>query len=481
MKKRLKLPFILTVLILFLSPCISLASENAQAHLNVVSNHWAIITVVIFILAYLLVMFEEVIHLSKSKPVILGAGLIWIIVAMIGSMKGQSEIVNANLNHSILEYGELFLFLLVAMTYINVLEERNVFKVLCAFLMNRGLGLRGVFWLTGFFAFFLSPIADNLTTALVMCSVVIAIGKENKQFILLSCINIVIAANAGGAFSPFGDITTLMVWQNGVVPFSHFFVLFLPALVNFLLPAIIFHFFIPKEKPEIEKQEIKLKLGAKRIIVLFLLTILTAVLFENFLHLPPALGMMTGLSYLMFFSYFLGRFRHNHPRNMATERFDIFKKIANAEWDTLLFFYGILLAVQGLATLGYLSVLSNYIYHNAPLLLPNLMEIHTQANAIIGILSAIIDNIPVMYGVLTMNPEMSQGQWLLVTLTAGVGGSLLSIGSAAGVAAMGKANGYYTFMGHLKWIWAIFLGYILSIAVHLWLNTSYFSLMPPHL
>ncbi|MCF6807448.1 sodium:proton antiporter NhaD [Thiotrichales bacterium 19S9-12] len=481
-KKSLMAFFLLLLAIIGLPVTALASSSGSQMHLNALSSHWALAALIVFIITYLLVMVEEVTHLRKSKPAILGAGIIWVIVAIVAVSKGQSHIVKTNLEHSLLEYGELFLFLLTAMTYINVLEERNVFRVLRAFLINRGLGYRGVFWLTGVFAFFLSPMADNLTTALVMCSVVMAIGGNNHRFVLLSCINVVVAANAGGAFSPFGDITTLMIWQSGIIPFKYFFTLFVPSVVNFMIPAIIFHFFIPKANPQVEREEVMLKYGARRIILLFLLTITTAVSFENFLHLPPALGMMTGLSYLMFFSYYIKEVRHNHPKNITDgERFEIFKKVANAEWDTLLFFYGILLAVQGLATLGYLSILSSYIYQSAPVILPTLMDVQTQANAFVGILSAIIDNIPVMFAVLTMNPDMSVGQWLLVTLTAGVGGSLLSIGSAAGVAVMGQSKGKYTFIGHLKWSWAILLGYIASIAVHLWVNSSYFDVLVQHL
>ena len=138
------------------------------------------------------------------------------------------------------------------------------------------------------------------------------------------------------------------------------------------------------------------------------------------------------------------------------------------------FFYGITLCVGGLAQFGYLSNISQTIYHDWGV---GYSAIHTQtpANIFVGVLSAIIDNIPVMYAILTMSPVMSDGQWMLATLTAGVGGSLLSIGSAAGVALMGQARGHYTFLSHLKWVWAIALGYIASIAVHLWLNHELFS------
>ena len=127
---------------------------------------------------------------------------------------------------NLLEFVELFLFLLAAMTYINTMEERGVFDVLRVWLVTQGFSLRKIFWITGGLAFVMSPVADNLTTALLMAAVAVAVGGSNKKFIGIACINIVVAANAGGAFSPFGDITTLMVWQKGMVEFQQFFALF---------------------------------------------------------------------------------------------------------------------------------------------------------------------------------------------------------------------------------------------------------------
>ena len=183
--------------------------------------------------------------------------------------------------------------------------------------------------------------------------------------------------------------------------------------------------------------------------------------------------MMAGLSLLKIFGYYLNK---THVKNQLTydpvkaeQRigqivpFDVFAKVARAEWDTLLFFYGIILCVGGLGFMGYLGLVSNIIYLDLG---------PTTANVIVGLLSAIVDNIPVMFAVLTMMPDMSQGQWLLVTLTAGVGGSLLSIGSAAGVALMGQARGNYTFFGHLKWSPVIALGYAASIYTHFLINNS---------
>src|SRR5262249_33825290 len=146
-------------------------------------------------------------------------------------------------------YAELLLFLLVAMTYVNALEERRVFDVLRAWLVRVGFGYRTLFWVTGALAFAISPVADNLMTALVMFAVVIALGTDAPRFVSLSCINIVAAANAGGAFSPFGDITTLMVWQKGLVEFQDFFRLFLPSVANFVVPALLMHFAVPHGAP----------------------------------------------------------------------------------------------------------------------------------------------------------------------------------------------------------------------------------------
>ncbi len=464
-------------LIISVIPGFALASTGTAQQLDL-TGHWVgTFALIVFVLAYLLVMAEEYIHLRKSKPVILAAGIIWAFIAAVYVSHGLTHEAEAAVRHNLLEYAELMLFLLVAMTYINAMDERQVFDTLRSWLVRKGFNFRQIFWLTGILAFFISPIADNLTTALLMCAVVLAVGGDNLRFVSIACINIVVAANAGGAFSPFGDITTLMVWQKGMVDFWTFFALFVPSAVNYLVPAAIMHFAIPDENPEASDELVVMRRGAKRIIVLFLLTITTAVCFHNFLHLPPVIGMLTGLAYLQFFGFYLRKTHYKcagasqYDEDKADEMmgdivpFDIFNKIARAEWDTLLFFYGVVLCVGGLGFIGYLGLASELMYNQWGA---------TTANISVGVLSAIVDNIPVMFAVLTMQPDMSTGQWLLVTLTAGVGGSLLSIGSAAGVALMGQARGKYTFFGHLKWAPVIALGYVASIYVHMWVNSGYF-------
>jgi len=453
------------------------ASAGAEEPLNLTSHTVGIVSLLVFIVAYGFVMAEEFIHLRKSKPVLLAAGIIWAMIGVVYASHGMSSVAEEAVRHNILEYAELFLFLLVAMTYINAMDERLVFDALRAWLVRSGFSYRKLFWLTGVLAFFISPIADNLTTALLMCAVVLSVGRDSPRFVSLACINIVVAANAGGAFSPFGDITTLMVWQRGIVDFWTFFMLFVPSVVNWAVPAAIMHFAVPDLQPSASGEVVVMKRGAMTVVGLFLATIATAVSFHNFLHLPPMTGMMTGLAYLKIFGFYL---KKTFDRQVAYERrktesnelqlgdivpFDIFKSVARAEWDTLMFFYGVILCVGGLGLLGYLALASEVMYVEWGA---------TAANVMVGILSAIVDNIPVMFAVLTMHPDMSMGQWLLVTLTAGVGGSMLSIGSAAGVGLMGQARGLYTFFSHLKWTWAIALGYAASILAHFWVNSSQF-------
>ncbi len=470
-----RLPLLFTLGLLTI-PGVAMASDGGP-QLDLTANWVGYTCIALFIIAYAFVMSEEYTNLRKSKPVLLAAGIIWAIIGWTYAANGMPHAAEIAVRHNILEYAELFLFLLVAMTYINAMDERQVFEALRVKLVSAGFSFRKLFWITGALSFFISPIADNLTTSLLMCAVVMAIGKDNVKFISIACINIVVAANAGGAFSPFGDITTLMVWQKGIVHFWSFFNLFIPSAVNWLVPALIMSFTVPNIKPTADKENLQMKRGAVIVMVLFLLTICTAVSFHNFLHLPPMMGMMTGLAYLKFFGYYLKKTHQTKGEQFRRRRgeqdeevgdvlaFDVFKKVARAEWDTLFFFYGVILCVGGLGFIGYLSMVSELLYTGWGA---------TNANVMVGVLSAIVDNIPVMFAVLAMGPEMSQGQWLLATLTAGVGGSMLSIGSAAGVALMGQARGIYTFGGHLKWTPVIALGYAASIWVHFLVNGRMF-------
>ena len=449
------------------------------------TTHWVgYLSLAIFALALVLVTVEEFINLPKSKPMILGAGIIWGLIGWYSSHAGSSAFAEQAVRHNLLQYAELMLFFLVVMTYINALAERRVFIALRSWVGQRRYSYRHVFWITGLGTFMLSPLLDNLSTALVMGAIVLNLERDNRKFITLACINVVVASNAGGVFSPFGDLTTLMIWQQdiasttGRVDFFAFFNLLIPALVNYLVPAILMHFAVPTGVITQPAEQRGMYRGARRIILLFALTMVTAVFFQWQFFMPAAIGMMTGLSYLQFFGYYLKKTHVPSDATVTTaegpefsvvvekrQPFDIFLRVARAEWDTLLFLCGVILAVGGLGYLGYLTVLSELLYVHEGI---------TAANVSLGLVSSVLENIPTVSVVLAMQPQMSLGQWLLVTLATGVGGSLLSIGSAAGVAMMGHARGKYTFFTHLRWTPAIALGFVASIACHLWLNAAQF-------
>lgn len=475
---------LLSIIVVLFSPALfAFTTSTPLIPTDFTGSIFGILALTTFVIGYFFVLAEEIIHLRKSKPIMVAAGFIWLLTGIAYALTGDEVTAGLSARHYILEYAELFLFLLAAMTFITTMEERLVFAALRSWLIVQRYSLKKIYWITGAIAFVLSPIADNLSTALLMGAIVLAVGNSYHKFVSVGCINIVIAANAGGAFSPFGDITTLMVWQKGVVQFEEFYQLFVPALITWLIPSFLMCRVIEKGPPSGETELLSMKKGALTIIFIFLFTLALSVMSHSILNLPPVLGMMTGLGILKLFGFYIskhepitqdqGHIRHHHAENMSNHaqskgdqadvirRFNIFKVVERSSWDTLMFFYGVVLCVGGLATLGYLTILSNFMYQGLGA---------TTANVLVGIASALIDNIPVMFAVLSMEPEMNLQQWLLVTLTAGVGGSLLSIGSAAGIALMGQAQGVYTFTSHLKWSWAILLGYCAGIIAHMYIG-----------
>lgn len=448
----------LVMLVMLVISNYAFAIEPSEIHVALpITDSRGVFCLIVFFSSYLFVIFEEKTQLRKSKPVMLGAGIIWIVIAYAAPEYGvDHEQLRLAIFHGLDEYASLMLFLLSAMTYISVLDSTKVFAAMRVWLVNKGLSYRELFWTTGIITFFLSPIADNLTTALVMGSVVLAIGVDKPKFVGIAMVSLVCAANAGGVFSPFGDITTLMMWQSGRVEFIQFFSLFFPAMMTYLVPSLVMSFFVPDGTPTLLKERTSMERGAKRTIFLGILTITMSVLFEQFLGLPPFMGMMVGMAILMFLTYYLRRSRTaNEPS------YDVFEAVRTAEWDTLFFFFGVMFSVGGLTFIGYMGIASEYMYGNWGATLSNVM---------LGMASSVIDNIPVMFAVLSMQPQMDVEQWLLITLTCGVGGSLLSIGSAAGIALMGASNRQYTFLVHLRWTPVIFIGYIAGIATHLLIN-----------
>jgi len=404
----------------------------------------------IFVVGYYFIAAEEKYHINKAKPALFTGTFMFMLLGAYYAVNGLDfSAFDTEIAHLILEIAEIFFFLFVAMTFIEALIERNVFDALKEKLLNAGYNYKKLFWITGLLAFFISPVADNLTTALILSTVLITIEKDNKAFLIPAAINIVVAANAGGAWSPFGDITTLMAWSAGKGTFVDFLFLFPASIIGWSVTAFLLSRFVPEGHPaKIENAEpVQIHKGGKVIIGLGIFTIFSAVMGKQLMHLPPMWGMLFGLSLLQLYAYTLKKY-HDHD-------IEIYKSVSKIENDTLLFFFGILAAVGALHFAGFLGHAVKLYEMFDP----------TYVNVGVGFLSALIDNVPVMSAVLKASPDLPLAQWMLVTLTAGVGGSLIAFGSAAGVGVMGKLKGIYTFSAHMRFSWAILVGYVISIIV----------------
>jgi Na+/H+ antiporter NhaD/arsenite permease-like protein len=428
--------------------------ESMHDQLHLTTTWVGILSLIIFLVGYYFIATEDKYHINKAKPALLAGTGIFMLIGLYFAINGlDGHHLEKEVEHLIVEIAGIFFFLLVAMTYIEAMIDRGVFSALRYRLVSHGYTYKKLFWVTGLLAFFISPVADNLTTALILSTVLLTIDKENRSFLVPGAINIVVAANAGGAWSPFGDITTLMVWVAGKGSFTEFRFLFPAAFVGWGVTALLRSRFVPEGEPPFNADEKKEDIleGGKVIIGLFALTISLAVLSHQVLHLPAMWGMMFGLAILKIYVYYINQ-------NAGPTKLNAFSWIAKIENDTLLFFFGILAAVGGLHFLGFLEYFTA-LYNEFGA---------TAVNIGVGFLSAVVDNVPVMSAVLKADPNMgadAQSQWMLVTMTAGVGGSLISFGSAAGVGVMGKMHGIYTFSSHMKYAWTVLAGYIVSIAI----------------
>jgi len=475
----------LLVFALLLLPAAAFAGEapevlSAPQPLSLTHHIVGYLSIAVTVLAYIAAMSEEVIELRKSKPMVLGSAIVWFAICIYYALNGEAKVAAVAFESNLLAYIELFLFILVSMTYLNAMEERGVFDGLRIWLLSRQYSYRQLFWITGVLAFLLSTVISGMAVGLLMGTIAAAVGKYKKEFVALACVNIVVATNAGGSVSPLGGISTLFVWQHKILPFYEFFSLAVPCLVNFLVPAAVMHFFVAKETPAVSSSTIWLRRGSKRVIILFVVTLGITVWSNIVLQLPPAAGMMAGLGLLQFFSFYLTKtaqevksdfahvyqfFQVEAPKDNNKQDFDIFKNIGTVDWDTLLFFYGAMMMIGALGFIGYLDAIAHFLFGQIS---------PTVANISIGLSSAFVDNGTLMFAVLSMHPDLPTGQWLLLTLTLGVGGSLLAIGSAPGVALLGQIKEGYTFTFHMRWMPVILLGYFASILVHFWINARYF-------
>ncbi len=423
---------------------------NEQHMVNIATRPFGWLLLAVFVIGYYFIATEERYRLNKAEPALfIGTFMFMLLGGYYLFIGADLQIFHNALSRLILDIAEIFFFLFVAMTYIETLIERGAFDALKYRLLKAGYSYKQLFWVTGILAFFISPVADNLTTALILSTVLYTLDKNNKAFLVPSAISIVVAANAGGAWSPFGDITTLMSWSAGKGDFADFIFLFPAVFLGWGVTAFLLSRFVPKGKPAgVDSCEpVKMQKGGMVIIFLGVFTIILAIAGKQLLHIPPMWGMLFGLSLLQLYAI---RLKKIHNSDIS-----LYQSISKIELDTLLFFFGILAAVGALHVAGFLDYAVKLYSIFDP----------TKVNIGVGVLSAFIDNVPVMSAVLKANPHIDMQQWMLVTMTAGIGGSLISFGSAAGVGVMGKLKGIYTFSSHLRLAWTVFVGYVVSIAI----------------
>jgi Na+/H+ antiporter NhaD/arsenite permease-like protein len=386
--------------------------------------------VVIFVVAYAAIALEHSLNINKSASALIGAGLLWSIYAL---STGDHHLVSEQLGESVMGTAQIIFFLMGAMTIVEVVDAHNGFEVITS--RVRTSKLSALLWLVGFVTFFLSAMLDNLTTTIVMISLVRKLLADHKDRLFFAGI-IVIAANAGGAWSPIGDVTTTMLWIGGqITTLAIMEGVFLPSLVNLIVPLAITAYVL-RGRNVVTPQRMDDDTGVRttefeRNLMFFLgLGILVAVpVFKTVTHLPPFMGILFGLGIL----WLAGDLVHRNKEDETRQPLTLVHALSRIDMGSIVFFVGILLAVATLEHTHILASLAQWLDHSV-----GRQDIIVM---IIGVVSAIVDNVPLvaasmgMYSLANYPPD--HFLWEFLAYCAGTGGSILIIGSAAGVAAMG--------------------------------------------
>jgi Na+/H+ antiporter NhaD/arsenite permease-like protein len=414
--------------------------------------------VVIFIVAYVAIALEHPIKINKGASALLGAGLLWTVYALV---TGNDALVGPQLRESVGTTAGIVFFLIGAMTIVEVIDAHNGFEVITALIRTRKQTT--LMWIVCFVTFFLSAVLDNLTTTIVMISLMKKLlGNQSDRLFFASMI--VIAANAGGAWSVIGDVTTTMLWIGGqITPLPIIKGVFLPSLINLLLPLLVVTYLLrgrkitPPSNGEVSVRRINL---FERNLIFYLgLALLIAVpAFKTITHLPPFMGILFGLGIL----WMVGELIHRGKDEDEKKPLTLVHALKQIDMASIVFFIGILLAVAALEHTHVLEMLAKWLDQN--------VGRQDVIVVLLGLLSAIVDNVPLvaasmgMYD-LAQNPTDSF-LWEFIAYCAGTGGSILIIGSAAGVAAMGLERIH--FFWYVKWISGLaLLGYVGGAVVYI--------------
>ncbi len=408
--------------------------------------------VIVFVLAYAAIALEHPIKINKSASALIGAGLLWTIYAV---SSADAHLVGEHLSESLMSTAQIVFFLMGAMTIVEVVDSHNGFEVITSRIKTTKLAT--LMWLVGFVTFFLSAILDNLTTTIVMVSLMKKLLAKRDDRLFFAGI-IVIAANAGGAWTPIGDVTTTMLWIGGqITSLAIMEGLFIPSVINLLVPLSVVALMLRGK--EVQAPVVKVDKGGvvstsvERNTMFFLgLGILVMVpVFKTVTHLPPFMGILFGLGIL----WLVGDLIHRNKDDEMKIRFTLAHALSKIDMSSIVFFIGILLAVATLEHTHILTALATWLNETV-----GRLDLIVMA---IGVVSAVVDNVPLVAASMGMYSMQQYPQdsflWEFMAYCAGTGGSMLIIGSAAGVAAMGLEK--IDFFWYVKRIsWLALIGYL---------------------
>jgi NhaD family Na+/H+ antiporter len=415
--------------------------------------------IVIFVVAYAAIALEHPIKINKSATALIATGLLWTVYAV---LTGDHHLVGENLNESLSSTAQIIFFLLGAMTIIEVIDAHDGFQVITSRVNTTKLST--LLWMVGFVTFFLSAALDNLTTTIVMISLVKKLLDRQDDRLFFAGV-IVIAANAGGAWSPIGDVTTTMLWIGGqITTLAIMKEVFLPSLANLVVPLAITAYAL-RGREVIAPQVVERRQGIETtplernlMFCCGIGSLISVPIFKALTHLPPFMGIMLGLGLL----WLLGELLHRNKEDEDKQHLTLVHALTHIDMSSILFFLGILMAVATLEHAGILSALADW--------LGRVIGRQDLIVGIIGLVSSIVDNVPLvaasmgMYNLGHFPPDSFL--WEFMAYCAGTGGSILIIGSAAGVAAMGMEKIH--FFWYVKRIsWLALIGYVAGALIYI--------------
>ncbi|WP_150305998.1 sodium:proton antiporter NhaD [Pseudomonas saliphila] len=406
-----------------------------------------VVLILLAVLAVAGVVLEEITHVSKAMVVLFFGTLAWILMFIAAPDELARARVQEALNHNILDIAGLWLFLMATMTFVAYLNKKGLIDSVIFKILPTHVSERKLLFLTAIFCFAFSSIADNITATLVSMALVLSLRLELRKTLRFATL-VVFSVNSGGVAMITGDVTTLMIFLAGKLEITHLLFLIVPSLAAVLLLASLLSIGMNDQVVIDKSSKVHSQRVERVIATIFLLTIMGTILGSLLFEIPPLLSFLGGLALMFLVAHFLNEDISKDP---------ILEYIRAIEFETLLFFLGILLLVGMLQFIGVLHGLTA-LYDVVPVLM---------ANFLMGVLSALIDNVPLTAALLKSDLEMSVAEWMGLTYAVGVGGSLLIIGSAAGIVAMSKVPGL-TFMSYLRSFGLLFLSFAVGfVAVYL--------------